>query len=167
MRTVLVLLRRWLRNVLWALAALVLLFEEWGWEPLARLFRYLARFAPWAWVERHIAALGPRSALLAFALPVVLLFPVKLLALVLFGSGHYAAGLALLLGAKVVSTALLARIFQLTEPALMQLAWFARWYPRWKAWKDALLTHMRQSAPWRWARRQRRHLRTWWKQQRS
>ena len=49
------LLRRALRLVFTPLIALILLFEEWGWEALAALVARLARLPFVAWVERHIA----------------------------------------------------------------------------------------------------------------
>lgn len=146
-------LRALLRAVFFVPITLVLLFEEWGWEPLSRLFARLARLQVWAWAERKITRLPPWAALMAFAVPALALLPVKLLALCLFGKGQATLGLVLLIAAKLLGTAILARLFQLTQPALMQLAWFAHWYPRWKAWKDGWLERVRQSASWRVARR--------------
>ena len=60
-------------------------------------------------------------------------------------------------------TAILARLFQLVEPALMSIPWFAQWYPRWKAWKDNLLFTVRQSAPWRAGRRVKEGTLRWWR----
>ncbi len=40
-----------LRNVFTALLAVLLLFEEWGWEPLARAMAGLARLPLWAWTQ--------------------------------------------------------------------------------------------------------------------
>jgi hypothetical protein len=148
----LTLFKRLLRTLFFVPITLLLLFEEWGWERLAQLFARLARLPLWAWLERKITQLPPWAALLAFAVPALALLPVKLLALYLFGSGKATLGLVLLVGAKLLGTAILARLFQLTQPALMQLHWFARWYPRWKAWKDAWLDRVRQSAMWRAAR---------------
>jgi hypothetical protein len=54
--------------------------------------------------------------------------------------------------AKVAGTALLARIFQLTQPSLMRLPWFARVYTRWVAWKAVLVEQVRASWVWRSAR---------------
>ena len=78
----------------------------------------------------------------------VALLPVKLLALYLLGTGRTTLALLLLVAAKLLGTALLARLFQLTQPALLQLAWLARWYPRWKRWKDGVLGRLHQSALW-------------------
>jgi hypothetical protein len=155
-------LKKIFRRVFFVLFAAFLLFEEWGWEPLARLFARLARLPLWARLERRIMALSPIGAMLAFGLPVLTLFPVKLLALYLFGRGQTALGLTLLLSAKLVGTALLARLFQLTQPALMQLPWFARWYPRWKNWKDAVLAQVHSSAVWRAAQELKRKAKLWW-----
>ena len=141
-----------LRAVLFAPVALFLLFEEWGWEPLAAGFAALARLPWWGQLERWITRLQPWAALLAFGVPVLALIPVKLLALYLFGLGHVTVGLALILAAKLAGTALAARLFQLTHPALMQMPWFAHWYTRWKNWKDHLMAQVRASRPWRIAR---------------
>jgi hypothetical protein len=79
--------------------------------------------------------------------------PIKLLALYLFGKGQMLLGLGLVLAAKLAGTALAARLFQLTHPALMRMAWFARLYTPWKIWKDRMLAQVRHSWLWRTARR--------------
>lgn len=157
--------RKILRRILFPLMAAVLLFEEWGWEPLAAAFARLARLPLWAWLEQKISHLPPRWALLAFGVPMLTLLPVKLLALYLFGQGQTTLGLVLLLSAKVGGTAVMARLFQLTQPALMQLAWFARWYPRWTTWKNGILDEVRQSRAWREGRIIKHRVKAWWKLQ--
>lgn len=152
------LLKKILRAILLAPVALFLLFEEWGWEPLAAGFAALGRLPWWARLERRIARLPPWAALLAFGVPVLALVPVKLLALYLFGKGQVVLGLGLVLGAKLAGTALAARLFQLTQPALMRLKWFAHTYIRWKIWKDRVLLRVRASWPWRMGRRLKVHV---------
>ncbi len=141
-------IKKILRIILLAPVLLVLLFEEWGWEPLARFFAQLAKLPLWAKLESAIKALPPWAALLVFGIPVIALIPVKLLALYLFGQGHAMLGLTLVIAAKITGTAVAARLFQLTEPAIMRMAWFARIYTPWKAWKNHLLKQVRQSAIW-------------------
>lgn len=159
-------LRRLLRAVGLTVVAAVLLFEEWGWAPLAAAFAYLARLPVLRSIEAWIARLPPWAALGVLAVPALLLLPVKLLSLYLFGTGRVSSGVLLLVLAKVAGTALVARLFTLTQPALMQLAWFARWYPRWKKWKDQLIEQVHASAPWQAARRlknaARARMRAWW-----
>lgn len=153
-----------LRGLATWLLALLLLFEEWGWEPLARLLERLARLPLVGWIERRIAALPPYPALLLLAVPALLLLPVKLLAVWLIGQGRVLTGLVVILAAKVLGTALVARLFMLTRPALLTLPWFAQLHDRWLTWKDALLARVRASPPWRVARALRERLRAWWSQ---
>lgn len=155
------LLRTILRKISFALIAVILLFEEWGWEPLAALFARLARWPLWGWIERRIVQLPPYGALLVFGVPVLTLLPVKVLALYLFGKGQAGLGLGLLLIAKIVGTAIVARLFQLTQPSLMQLRWFAWCYPRWIAWKTGLLVEVRASPAWRGAQAITQSVKAW------
>jgi hypothetical protein len=141
-------IRRFLKSLFtWALALLIL-FEEWGWEPLGRLLARLGRLPFFASVELRIRSLPPYASLTAFALPFLALLPVKVLALWLIARGHPLQGLVFILFAKLAGTALMARLFTLTQPALMRIAWFARYYGRWTAWKDALLARVRASPAW-------------------
>ena len=140
--------------------ALLILFEEWGWAPLARAMGVLARLPAVAWLERRIGALPARAALLVLFLPALALLPVKVVALLLFASGRAFMGLALLLVAKIVGTAVAARLFLLTKPKLMLLPWFARWHARWLAWKSRLMARVRSSALWGALRTARARFRT-------
>lgn len=142
-------LRKVLRGLLTAILVPVLLFEEWGWAPLADLIGRLAHLPMWARIEDKVRTLPPWGALLIFFVPVLVLLPVKILALFLFSEGHAATACAVLVCAKLIGTAIVARIFQLVEPSLMRIPLFARWYPRWKAWKNSVLYAVRESAPWR------------------
>ena len=151
--------RRALRVLGASLLGLVILFEAWGWRPLARALGALSAWAPVARLECAIARLSPRAALVLFLVPVTLLLPVKGVAVWLLGSGRVVAGLAVLLAAKVVSTSLVARIFLLTRPQLMQLPWFARHYASWLDWQRACTRVLHRSTGWRMARVFRRRLR--------
>jgi hypothetical protein len=142
----------------WAVALLIL-FEEWGWEPLARLAAQWARLPLLARIERRIARLSPYRALAALTVPALALLPVKLLALYAVGEGHLLFGLSTIVLAKLLGTAILARLFQLTRPALMKLAWFAAVYLRWLLWKRRLLADVRSSPTWLAGRRVKRRAR--------
>ncbi len=140
------------RRAFTGVLALVILFEEWGWEPLQELLGRLARWRVVAAMERGIRRLPPWAALSLFGAVSVALLPVKLLALSLIGRGHAVIGLAVVVLAKVAGTAMVARLFALTRPALLRLPWFAALYARWTAWKQALLDQVRASWAWRAAR---------------
>jgi hypothetical protein len=144
---------RWILKPFKAIAvwifALLLLFEEWGWEPLQRLVARISRWPPLAAIERSIAKLPPWAALAVFALPGLALLPIKLAALWAISRGHALLGVLVIVCAKLGGTAIVARLFKLTQPALMQMAWFARWHGRWTVWKNALLAQVRASRVWR------------------
>jgi hypothetical protein len=72
-------------------------------------------------------------------------------------AGRAALGVAVILLAKLVGTALLGRLFMLTEPQLRSFAWLDRALDAWSAYKArvrALVgTWMRRSLAWRTMRR--------------
>jgi hypothetical protein len=149
------------------LLALLILFEEWGWEPLQRLLARIGQSAGLRWVEDWVRRLPPYAALALFVLPALALLPIKLLALWVIGLGRVFLGTTVILVTKLVGTAVLARLFLLTQPALMRLGWFARSYTQWTAWKDALLTWVRATTPFRIARAVKRRWRMRWRRWRA
>jgi len=155
-------LGRLLRNLFTGLLALLILFEEWGWDPLQRALARIGQLPVLRQIEALIARLPPRLALLVFLLPSLLLLPIKLLAIWLLAYGQKTLGLTVIVLAKIGGTALVARLFTLTKPALMQLSWFARLYTRWSVWKQALLARVRASWAWRTSRTVKRLLRLRW-----
>jgi len=157
--------RFWRRLWQWPLALLIL-FEEWGWEPLQRLLGRLARWPGLRQLEHWIGRQSPRLSLALLATPSLLLLPVKLMALWLIGRGHYWLGFGVIVAAKLVGTAIVARLFSLTQPALMQLPWFARLYTRWVGWKDALTAWVRTTLPWRLGRVWKRAWQAMWRRSR-
>lgn len=144
--------RRGIVFVLQIVAALILLFEEWGWRPLVAGIEWLARFRLIARLELFIAGLPPYAAFVALALPTTLFIPLKILAVFLLANGHFVSASALFVFAKIASTALIARVFILTKPALMQIGWFARAHEWLMPWKDAIFASIRKSWPWRYGR---------------
>ncbi len=141
-----------LRWLLYWVIALVIVFEEWGWEPLQRLLRRFVHVLRLQKLDAWLQSLPPYAALVALAVPSALLLPAKLAAFALIGKGYIFAGGVVFVAAKLLGTAVIARIFSVVQPSLMQLAWFARLYGAWKRWKDALLMHVRSTRAWRAAR---------------
>lgn len=131
------------------LLALILIFEEWGWDPLSRTLARLAGLPVWGRIEAFITRLPPWAALITFFVPMISLIPVKLLAWYWVAEGHALIGLAIVAAAKIVGTAIVARLFTLTHPALMQMPWFAAIYNRWKAWKDRTMLRVKDTPQWR------------------
>ena len=141
-----------LRPAFHTIAALVVLFLEWGWRPLEQALSRLSKYFVFARLEAWIATLPPYGALALFAAPAVSLFPLKLFAIDLFAKGHPALGVGLIIAAKVAGTAIVARIFILTQPQLMQIAWFRLAHDRFIPWKEAMFADIRASDVWRTGR---------------
>ncbi len=137
---------------IWVLAAL-LLFEEWGWDRLSGILAWLGKLPGLRWIEAHIRGLSPLASLSLFAIPVLALLPIKLLALYWLGNGHPMLGIGVIIAAKLGGTAITARLFMLTQAKLMQLPWFARWLGRWLNFKNRVLAIVKTSRAWQqWVR---------------
>lgn len=130
-------------------AALLVLFLEWGWRPLEAALARLHAYLVFARLEAWVQSLPPYGALALFAAPAVCLLPVKLVALYLFATGHAVLGVGLIAAAKVVGTAVVARIFVLTQPQLMRIGWFKSAYDIFVPWKERMFAEIRASAVWR------------------
>ena len=146
-------LLRLLRGVFLVVAALVLWIEEWGWKPLAAMAARLGEWPPLARLEDRVRQTTPRVALALFLVPAAALFPLKLAALWLIHKGHGVLGVALIVGAKVLGTALVGRLFVLEESQLMTFPWLARALFWWRDIKLRVKLAVRASATWRSARR--------------
>jgi hypothetical protein len=135
-----------------AVLAVGVVFMEWGWRPLAAWLGRFSSLRPIAAFEAWLRRLPPYGALVMFGLPSVLILPLKLLALYLISSGFKVAAAALFIGAKVIGTAIVARIYLLTETALMQIPWFKRVYDLFMPYKTTLTAWVRESYVWRYGR---------------
>jgi hypothetical protein len=129
-----------------------MLFEEWIWWRLVAFTSWVAKAPPVRWLEARILRLPPYGALAVFALPGILLFPVKLAALWLIGNGHGIAGLGVFVAAKIAGTAVVARLFTVCRPQLMALHWFARLHDWIVYWRDELYARVKAMAFWQAAR---------------
>jgi hypothetical protein len=133
------------------LAAIVILLEDWLWDDLARLAATIGRLPVFRFIETFIIGLPPYAALLLFAAPSLLLLPVKLAALYFMSHGQATLGLVTVIAAKVIGTALVARIFTLTRATLMRVGWFAWTYERFIAFKIHIYKAIKSTAIYRLA----------------
>ena len=133
-------MRRLTRPLL-ILLAIVFLIEAWLWSHLEPVVEWIVARIPLRALKARLAAaimrLPPAATLIVFVVPVVLLFPFKLLGLWLLAHHQwFAAGVVLVL-AKLVGMAVTAFVFETTRPKLLQMAWFRWLYEHmivWLAW---------------------------------
>ena len=143
-------------------AAILLLLEDWLWDVTARALAWFATWPPLRALENAIARLSPYWALATFILPALLLFPVKIMALLALSHGHAWLGLAILASAKIGGAALTARLYLLTRPALMSLPWFARWLSAFISFKNRLIARLHATHAWHTLQRFRIRTRRLW-----
>jgi hypothetical protein len=154
-------MRRLLKPV-WILLALVFVFEAWLWEHLRPLVAWVVDRIKWEKLKARVAAaiehLPPYPTLLVFLVPVILLFPLKLLGLWMLAHGSWLGAMAVLAGAKVISMGVTAFIFEVTRPKLLQLPWFRWFYEHMLVWLarahaliDPIKARIRRALRrWRW-----------------
>lgn len=128
------------------IGAVVILIEDWLWDDLARVAAFIGQLPILRPIELLISALPPYLALIVFAVPSVLLVPVKLLAVYLMAHGQATLGVLTVVAAKVFGTALIARIFTLTRPKLLHIPWFAWLHDRVVGFKSRVYTYLRSTA---------------------
>jgi hypothetical protein len=153
------LLKRLLAAPFVIIAAVVVLFEEWRWDDLQRIATSIGGLPLFRKIESFIAGLPPYAALATFGVPSVLLIPVKLFALYHIVYGQPIVGLMTFVGARIVGTALVARIFALTQRNLLRIGWFKWLYDRFLAFKTHVHEAIRSTGVYKAAHRLRLRLR--------
>jgi hypothetical protein len=140
----------------WFIGAVAVLFliEEWLWNRLKQAMALLGRLPGLRSLERWIAGLPPAWAAVVFLTPSMLILPIKLFAVTMIAAGHFLSGAGVILGAKLAATALFARVFVLTQPALMQVSWFVRLHAMVLRWRVLVHGQVESRPAWRAMRRQ-------------
>ena len=116
-------LRRLLSPVIFIIT-LVIIFEEWLWIRLTRLTAWIAQLWLIQKLEILIRELPPWAALIALFAPSLTILPFKVLAIYFMVHNQVGLGIISILTAKVIGTALVARIFVLTKEKVLTIKWF-------------------------------------------
>ncbi len=158
-------IRRFLKKLFYPpmviLAAAIMFFEEWLWDHLATFMGWVARARIFRWLEQRLAALPPYGAMAVFFIPGVMLMPVKIAALFLIAQGHPLSGLFVILAAKVVGTAIVARIFAVCRPSLLTVGWFRRLYEWIVRLKTRLYAAIKSMPAWAAVVRWKNAIKSW------
>lgn len=124
-------LRRLLQPV-WVLLAIIFLIEAWLWDHLEPIVARIVAAIPLArfkhWLAERVDALSPAMTLLVFAVPVVPLFPLKLVGLWLLAHEYWTGALVTIVFGKLVGVGVTAFVFDVTRSKLLQMPWFERIY---------------------------------------
>jgi hypothetical protein len=101
-------------------------------------------------VTAWIAGLRPYPALALFAVPVVILEPVKPVGAFLVSAGHIVEGTLTIVAGEILKITLVERLFRLTRDRLLQIPTFAFLYRHWIRFHEWVMS----TEIWRWARDQ-------------
>ena len=124
-------LRRLLQPV-WVLLAIIFLIEAWLWDHLEPIVARIVAIIPLArfkqWLTERVDALPPAMTLIVFAVPILPLFPLKLVGLWLLTHEYWLSGVSTFLFAKLLGVGVTAFIFDVTRDKLLEMAWFEKLY---------------------------------------
>jgi hypothetical protein len=124
-------LRRLLQPV-WVLLAIIFLIEAWLWDHLEPIVARVVAAIPLAqfkeWLTERVDALSPAMTLIVFAVPIIPLFPLKLVGLWLLTHEYWMSAMFTILFAKLLGVGVTAFVFDVTRDKLLEMAWFERLY---------------------------------------
>jgi hypothetical protein len=116
----------------WILLAVIFLIEAWLWDHLEPIVARVVALIPLQtfkqWLADRVDALSPAMTLIVFAVPVIPLFPLKLVGLWLLAHEYWLSAAFIILFAKFVGVGVTAFIFDVTREKLLEMRWFEATY---------------------------------------
>ena len=124
-------LRRLLQPI-WVLLAVIFLIEAWLWDHLEPVVAWVVAKIPLQtfkhWLAERVDTLSPAMTLIVFIVPVLPLFPLKLVGFWLLTHEYWFSAIFTILFAKLVGVGITAFVFDVTRPKLLEMGWFERLY---------------------------------------
>jgi hypothetical protein len=124
-------MRRLLQPV-WVLLAVIFLIEAWLWDHLEPIVAWVVAKIPLrafkAWLAERVDTLSPAMTLIVFIVPVIPLFPLKLVGFWLLAHEYWMSAVLTILFAKFLGVGVAAFVFDVTRPKLLEMQWFERLY---------------------------------------
>jgi len=116
----------------WVLLAIIFLIEAWLWDHLEPIVAKVVAMIPLRtfkqWLAERVDTLSPAMTLIVFIVPVLPLFPLKLVGLWLLTHEHWMSAVFTIVFAKFLGVGVTAFIFDVTRPKLLEMGWFERLY---------------------------------------
>jgi hypothetical protein len=124
-------LRRLLQP-LWVLLAIIFLIEAWLWDHLEPVVAWVVSALPLRafkqWLAERVDTLSPATTLIVFIVPIIPLFPLKLVGFWLLTHEYWTSAILTIIFAKFLGVGVTAFIFDVTRPKLLQMEWFEKLY---------------------------------------
>ena len=116
----------------WVLLAIIFLIEAWLWDHLEPIVARVVGLVPLRrfkqWLAERVDSLSPAMTLIVFIVPVLPLFPLKLVGLWLLAHEYWLSAISTLVFAKFLGVGVTAFIFDVTRPKLLEMRWFEAIY---------------------------------------
>ena len=116
----------------WVLLAIIFLIEAWLWDHLEPIVARVVALVPLRrfkqWLAERVDSLSPAMTLIVFIVPVLPLFPLKLVGLWLLTHEYWLSAISTLVFAKFLGVGVTAFIFDVTRPKLLEMRWFEALY---------------------------------------
>jgi hypothetical protein len=124
-------IRRLLQPI-WVLLAVIFLIEAWLWDHLEPIVAAVVAKIPLRafkhWLAERVDTLSPAMTLIVFIVPVIPLFPLKLIGFWLLAHEYWLSAVFTILFAKFVGVGVTAFVFDVTRPKLLEMGWFEKLY---------------------------------------
>jgi len=116
----------------WVLLAVIFLIEAWLWDHLepivARVVALIPLRAFKQWLAERVDTLSPAMTLIVFIVPVIPLFPLKLVGFWLLTHEYWFSAITTIIFAKFLGVGVAAFVFDVTRHKLLEMAWFETLY---------------------------------------
>ena len=116
----------------WILLAVIFLIEAWLWDHLEPIVARAVALIPLRtfkqWLAERVDTLSPAMTLIVFIVPVIPLFPLKLVGLWLLTHEYWLSAIVTIVFAKFLGVGVAAFIFDVTRPKLLEMQWFETLY---------------------------------------
>jgi hypothetical protein len=123
---------RRLLQPLWIFLAVIFLIEAWLWDHLEPIVARVVALIPLntfkQWLADRVDALSPAMTLIIFIVPVIPLFPLKLVGLWLLTHEYWISAILTIIFAKFLGVGVAAFIFDVTRDKLLEMNWFETIY---------------------------------------
>jgi len=123
---------RRLLQPLWVLLAIIFLIEAWLWDHLEPVVAWVVARIPLhtfkQWLAERVDTLSPAMTLIVFIVPVIPLFPLKLMGFWLLAHEYWLSAILTILFAKFLGVGVAAFVFDVTRDKLLEMDWFETLY---------------------------------------
>jgi len=124
-------MRRILQPI-WVLLAIIFLIEAWLWDHLEPIVAWFVALIPLRafkqWLADRVDTLSPAMTLIIFIVPVIPLFPLKLVGFWLLAHEYWMSAVLTIIFAKFLGVGVAAFVFDVTRDKLLEMNWFETLY---------------------------------------